>query len=324
MRFTRLAVLTSLSLMLLTGGLAADAQPPTRVPRVGYLVSRGAPGPNDQAFQDALRNLGYVEGQNLVMERRWAAGDPDRLRTLAAELVRLKVDVIFAGGGTIEAVKQATATIPVVFMTEGDPVKAGFIASFGRPGGNMTGLTVFADELATKRLELIKEVLPTITRVGVLRHATSDVSHLRATEAAAPALRLYLRILEVKEPTDLDTAFRGAREDRVDALVQLPSSFLSTERSVLVALAAKNRLPAIWEQSAFVREGGLVSYGPRLPDLYRRAATYVDKILKGARPGDLPVERPDTFELALNLKTAKALNLTIPPSVLARADEVIE
>jgi ABC-type uncharacterized transport system substrate-binding protein len=291
---------------------------------MGYLVSRSGPAPNDRAFQEGLRELGYVEGQNIVIERRWAGGDPDRLPALATDLVRLKVDVIFAGGGTIDAVKRATGTIPIVFMTEGDPVESGFVASLARPGGNITGLTVLADELAGKRLELLKEAIPRISRIAVLRHSTSDVSHLRATEAAAPSLRLQLQILEVKEPKDFDSAFRAAKEGRADALIELPSSFLSTHKKPLVDLAATSRLPAIWEHSLFAEAGGLMAYGPNLPELYRRAATYVDKILKGAKPSDLPVEQPTKFELVINLKTAKALGLTIPESVLIRADEVIQ
>jgi putative ABC transport system substrate-binding protein len=268
--------------------------------------------------------LGYIEGQNILIERRWVGGDPDRLPELATDLIHLKVDVIFAGGGTIDAVKRATATIPIVFMTEGDPVEAGFVASLARPGGNITGLTVLADELAGKRLELIKEAIPKVFRVAVLQHFTSDVSHLKATEAAAPSLRLHLQILEVKEASDFDGAFRVAKKERADALVELPSSFLSTYRKALVDLAAKGRLPAIWEHSLYANDGGLMSYGPILPELYRRAATYVDKILKGANPADLPVEQPTKFELVINLKAAKQIGLTIPPNVLARADRVIK
>ena len=306
--------------MLFAFCLPAEAQQLTKVPRVGYLVTRSAPGPNDQAFQEALRELGYVEGQNILIERRWAGGDPDRLPDLAADLVRLKVDVIFATAAAVGAVKRATGTIPIVIMAEGDPVASGLVASLARPGGNLTGLTVFADELAGKRLELIKEAIPKISRVAVLRHSTSDVTHLRATEAAAPSLGLQLQILEVREPKDFDSAFGAAKKGRADVLVQLASSFLATNRKRLVDLAAKSRLPAIWEHSIFVDAGGLMSYGPSLPELYRRAATFVDKILKGTKPADLPVERPTKFELVINLKAAKQIGLTIPQSVLYRAD----
>jgi len=202
-------------------------------------------------------------------------------------------------------------------------VQSGFVASLSRPGGNITGLTVLADELAGKRLELIKEAIPKISRIAVLRHSTSDMSHLKATETAAPSLRLHLEVLEVKESADFDGAFRAAKKERADALIELPSSFLSTYRKALVDLAAKNRLPAIWEHSLFANDGGLMSYGPILPELYRRAAGFVDKILKGAKPADLPVERPSKFELVINLKTAKQIGLIIPQSVLYRADKVI-
>jgi ABC-type uncharacterized transport system substrate-binding protein len=243
-------------LTFVIGGAVAQAQQPAKVPRIGYLVSRSEPGPNDRAFQEALRELGYIEGQNIIVERRWAGGDPERVPDLAADLVRLKVDVIFAGGGTIGVVKRATGTIPIVFMTEGDPVGSGLVASLARPGGNLTGLTVFADELAGKRLELIKEVIPKISRVAVLRHSTSDVSHLKATEEAAPSLGLQLQILEVRDPNDFDSAFAVAKKGRVNALIELPSSFLSTHRKPLVDLAAKSRLPAIWKPvSLWMLEG---------------------------------------------------------------------
>jgi putative tryptophan/tyrosine transport system substrate-binding protein len=301
----------------------AEAQQPTKIPRIGYLVSRSGPGPNDQAFEDGLRELGYVEGQNIVIERRWAGGNPDQLPDLAADLVRLKVDVIFAGGATEGAAKRATGTIPIVFMVEGDPVGSGLVASLARPGGNLTGLTVFADELAGKRLELLKEAIRRISRVAALRYFTSDVIHLRTTETAAQSLGLQLQVLVVKNPKDFDSAFGAAKEGRADALIELSSSFLNTHRKPLLDLASKSRLPAMWESSSFVNDGGLMSYGPSLPELYRRAATYVDKILKGTKPANLPVERPTKFELVINLKAAKQIGLTIPPNVLARADRVI-
>ena len=302
----------------------AQAQQPAKIPRIGYLVSRSVPGPNDQAFQEALHELGYVEGQNIVIERRWAGGKAERLPDLAADLVRLKVDVIFAGGATEGAAKSATGTIPIVFMVEGDPVASGLVASLARPGGNLTGLTVFADELAGKRLEILKEAIPRISRVAALRYFNSDVIHLRTTETAAQSLGLQLQILVVKDPKDFDSAFGAAKKGRADALIELSSSFLSTHRKPLLDLAAKSRLPAMWEVSGFVNDGGLMSYGPSLPELYRRAATYVDKILKGTKPSDLPVERPSKFEFIINLKTAKQIGLTIPPDVLSRADKVIK
>jgi ABC-type uncharacterized transport system substrate-binding protein len=258
----------------------AEAQQPGKVPRIGYLVSRAAAGPNDQGFQQGLRELGYVEGQNIVIERRWAGGNAARVPDLAADLVGLKVDAIFAGGGTVSAVKKATGTIPIVFVAEGDPVGSGLVARLARPGGNLTGLAILADELSGKRLEVLKEAIPRISRVAALRHSTSDLSHLRATEAAALSLGLQLQILEVRDPNDFDRAFGAAKKGRAEALIELASSFLATHRKPLVDLAAKNRLPAMWEHSGFVNDGGLMSYGPSLPELYRHAATYVDKVFK--------------------------------------------
>jgi putative tryptophan/tyrosine transport system substrate-binding protein len=313
----------ALCAMLFALCFPVEAQQPKKVPRVGYLVSRSGPGANDQGFQQGLRELGYVEGQNIVVERRWAGGNPDRVPDLAADLVRLKVDAIFAGGAIVHAAKRETGTIPIVFIAEGDPVGSGLVASLARPGGNLTGLAILADELAGKRLELLKEAIPRISRVAVLRHSTSDVSHLRATEAAALSLGLQLQILEVINPDDFDRAFGAAKKGRAEALIELASSFLATHRKPLVDLAAKSRLPAMWEHSGFVNDGGLMSYGPSLPDLYRRAATYIDKILKGAKPADLPVEQPKKFEFIVNLKAAKQIGLTIPPNVLVRADKVI-
>jgi putative tryptophan/tyrosine transport system substrate-binding protein len=300
------------------------AQQPAKIPRIGYLVSRAGPGPNDQGFQDGLRELGYVEGQNIVIERRWASGNPDRLPDLAAELVRLKPEVIFAGGAIAGVVQRATRTIPIVFIADGDPVKAGLVADLAHPGGNLTGLAILADELAGKRLELLKEALPRLARVAVLRHVTSDGSHVRTTEAAAQALGLQLHILEVSDPQEFASALEAAHKARAEALIQLSSSFLATQRKPLLALTAKHQLPAMWEHRGFVEDGGLMSYGPSLPDLYRRAATYVDKILKGRQPADLPVEQPIKFELVVNLKTAKQLGLTMPPTLLFQADKVIE
>ena len=310
--------LTLCAMLLVSASNPAEAQQPGKAPRVGYLVSRSAPGPNDQGFQQGMRELGYVEGQNIVIERRWAGGDPDRLPDLAADLVRLKVDVIFAGGAAVGAVKRATGTIPIVFIAEGDPVGSGLVASLARPGGYITGLAILADELAGKRLELLKEAIPRIFRVAVLRHSTSDVSHLKATEAAASSLGFQLQVLEVRYSNDFDSAFGAARKGGAEALIGLPSSFLATHRKSLVDLAAKSRLPAMYEHSGFANDGGLMSYGPSLPDIYRRAATYVDMILKGAKPAELPVEQPTKFEFVINLKAAKQIGLTISPNVLRR------
>ncbi|HEU4340591.1 MAG TPA: ABC transporter substrate-binding protein [Candidatus Binatia bacterium] len=313
----------TLGAMLLAISFPAQAQQSSKMPRIGYLVSRSGPGPNDRGFQQGLSELGYLEGQNIVVERRWAGGNPDRLPELAGDLVHLNVDVIFAGGAAVGAVKKATGTIPIVFIGEGDPVASGLVASLARPGGNITGLAILADELAGKRLELLKEAIPRISRVAVLRHSTSDLSHLRTTEAAAQSFGLQVQILEVRYVNDFDSAFGAAKKGRAEALIELASSFLATHRKVLVDLAGKSRLPAMWEHSGFVNDGGLMSYGPSLPELYRRAATYVDKILKGSKPAALPVEQPTKFELMIDLKAAKQIGVTIPPNVLARADRVI-
>jgi putative ABC transport system substrate-binding protein len=323
MQRTTVGLIVIIILALFAVPRAAEAQQPTTVPRVGYLVSRSGPGPNDQGFQQGLRELGYVEGQNIVIERRWAGGNPDRLPDLAADLVRLKVDVIFAGGATAGAVQRMTATIPIVFIADGDPVRSGLVAALAHPGGNLTGLAILADELAGKRLELLKEALPGISRVAVLRHSTSDVSHLSTTEAAAQALGLQLHILTVSDPQDFASALEAAHQARAEALIQLSSSFLTTQRKPLLDLIATRQLPAMWEHRGFVEDGGLMSYGPNLPDVYRRAVTYIDKILKGRKPADLPVEQPTKFEFVINLKTAQALGLPFPPSILFQADEVI-
>jgi putative tryptophan/tyrosine transport system substrate-binding protein len=216
-----------------------------------------------------------------------------------------------------------TATIPIVFIADGDPVRSGLVAALAHPGGNLTGLAILADELAGKRLELLKEALPGISRVAVLRHSTSDVSHLSTTEAAAQALGLQLHILIVSDPQEFASALEAAHQARAEALIQLSSSFLTTQRKPLLELIAQRQLPAMWEHRGFVEEGGLMSYGPNLPDVYRRAVTYIDKILKGRKPADLPVEQPTKFEFVINLKTAQALGLPIPPSILFQADAVI-
>jgi putative ABC transport system substrate-binding protein len=314
----------ALGAIFLARSLSAEAQQ-EKIPRIGYLVSRSRPGPNDQGFNQGLRELSYVEGQNIVIERRCASGSLAPLPELAADLVRLNVDVIFAGGSEpVGAVKKATRTIPIVFTTESDPVGSGLIASLARPGGNLTGIANLLNELAGKRLEVLKEAIPSISRIAVLRHSTSDVSHLRETEAAAQSLKLQLQILEVRDPNDFDTAFGAAKKGRAEALIELPSTFLSTHRKPLLSLAAKSRLPALYEHSGFVDDGGLMSYGPSLPDVYRHAVYFVDKILKGAKPADLPVEQPKKFELIINLKAAKQIGLSIPSNVLARADRVIK
>ncbi len=310
----------------------AEAQQATKVARIGYLANNPATSPYlREAFLQGLRDLGYVEGRNLVIEYREAEGKADRLPALAAELVALKVDVILAAGSTLTArvAKEATTTIPIVFAAVGDPVGSGLVTSLARPGGNVTGLSSFGAELVGKRLELLKQAVPGVDRVAVLWFPgalgeRTDKDMLREAEAAARALAVRLQVVEARGPADFDRAFSDMTRARAGALTVLPANMFLREHRRLVDLAAKNRLPAVYTSREFVDARGLMSYGANQPDLFRRAATYVDKILKGAKPGDLPVEQPTKFELIINLKPAKDLGLTIPQSVLARADEVIQ
>jgi putative ABC transport system substrate-binding protein len=317
---------------LLAAPFGAEAQQAPRVARIGYLATDLSAAPHlREAFLQGLRDLGYVEGRNLLIEYRDAEGKLERLPALAAELVALKVDVIFAGGGTPSslAAKQATRTIPIVFPTAADPVTSGLVTSLARPGGNVTGLSAFSPELVGKRLELLKQAVPGVSRVAVLwqpggQGERTDKDMLKRADVAARALGVRLQVVEVRGPADFDRAFSVMTKARAGALTVLPSNIFSNERRRLVDLAAKNRLPAVYPWREFVDAGGLMAYGANRADGYRRAATYVDKILKGAKPADLPVEQSTKFELVINLKTAKALGLTIPPSLLARADEVIQ
>jgi putative ABC transport system substrate-binding protein len=311
--------------------LAAEAQQAAKIARIGYLTSSLGDDPHLlEAFRQGLRDLGYVEGRNVVIEYREAEGKADRLPALAAELVALKVDVIVAPiTSAARAAKQATETIPIVFAVSADPVTDGFVISLARPGGNVTGLSILAPELVGKRLELLTQAVPGVSRVAVLRlpgalGERTDKYMLKEAEAAARALGVRLQLVEARGPADIDRAFSDMTGARAGALTVLPSNMFLRERRRLVDLAAKNRLPAVYSGRAVVDAGGLMSYGPNIADNYRRAATYVDKILKGAKPGDLPVEQPAKFELIINLKTAKDLGLIIPQSVLARADEVIQ
>ena len=324
----RAAVLLTLALVLLAAPVAA-APAPAKVPRIGFLGSgtSAAFAPLIVAFRQGLRDLGYVEGQNVVLELRWAEGRLERLPALAAELVRLPVDVIVTHGtpGTLAA-KRATTAIPIVTTTIGDPVGSGLVASLARPGGNLTGLSLLGPELGGKRLELLREVVPGLSRVAILWNRANpyNAELLRDAEAAARTLGVQLQSLAVRGPDDYEEALRAASGGRAGALVTVEDPLAVTQRARIVDLAAKNRLPAMYFAREFVDAGGLMSYGPSFADMYHRAATYVDKILRGARPADLPVEQPTRFELVVNLKTAKALGLTFPRSVLNLADEAIQ
>ena len=327
----RRSFIATLAVGLLAAPLAVEAQPAAKVARIGYLATNLAAGPDPrEAFRQGLRDLGYVEGRNLVIEDRSADGKLERFPALAAELVALKVDVIVASGTLAAlAAKQSTRTLPIVFSPAADPVGSGLVTSLERPGGNVTGLSVVAPELVGKRLELLREAVPGVTRVAVLWQSggfgeRTEKDMLKGAEVAARALGVRLLFIEGRDPADFDRAFSDMTRARAGALTVLPSNMLNNERRRLVDLAAKNRLPAVYGARESVEAGGLMAYGPNLADLSRRAATYVDKILKGAKPADLPVEQPTKFELVINLKTAKALGLTIPPSLLQRADQVIE
>jgi putative ABC transport system substrate-binding protein len=280
------------------------------------------------AFQQGLRDLGYVEGKNIVIERRFSEGNRDRVSELAAELVRLKVNVIVSFGNlTTQAAKKATNTIPIVMTQSSDPVASGFVASLARPGGNITGLSQLSPELSGKRLELLKEIIPGLSRVAVFATSTSpgNAQELRQVELAAGALGVKLQYVDVLSAKEIETAFRTAGKDRVDGGLWLVSGTFGTlQRNRIAELAVKSRLPVIYETDSYVDAGALMSYGVHLPDLARRAATYVDKILKGAKPADLPVQQPTKFELVINLQAAKQIGLTIPQSVLYRADRVIK
>lgn len=320
--------LSVIAFVLVVAGAVAQAQQPKKVPRIGYL-SATSPSTNPawtEAFRHGLRELGYVEGKNIVIEYRYAEGKLDRLRELAAELVRLKVDVIVTGGpATTPAVKEATVTIPIVMGFDNDPVGSGFVSSLARPGGNITGLSALSPELSGKRLELLKEIVPRLSRVAVLGSSTLSgyAQILREVEIAAGAFGVQLQHLDVRDPKDIETAFRAASKGRAEAVLVLVSAVLNSHRIQVADLAVKNRLPAVYGQPQYVEDGGLLSYAPSYTDLFRHAATYVDKILKGTKPADLPVEQPTKFELIINLKAAKQIGLTIPPNVLARADRVI-
>jgi putative ABC transport system substrate-binding protein len=309
---------------------SAFAQPTSRVHRIAYLgpgVTSVLPAAH-QAFRRELRQRGYIEGKNLTIEYRWAGGQDDRLPAIADELVRLAVDVIVVEGHTpaIDAVRRATKKIPIVMAVSGDPVGSGLVESLAHPGGNLTGFTILSPELAAKRLQVFKEAVPQLSRVAVLWNPgnSAKVQEWKETEAAARSLQLRLLSFEVRSPKDFAAVFSGATKQRPDALIAFSDGLINGHKAQIASFAAKARLPNMYANRDFVDAGGLISYGPNWTDLFRRTAIYVDKILRGAKPADLPIEQPEKFELVINLKAAKDLGLTIPKSVLLRADDLIQ
>jgi putative tryptophan/tyrosine transport system substrate-binding protein len=304
----------------------AEAQPRNQTARIGILQSGSLSSSASRmaALREGLRELGYVEGKNIRIDYRYAEGKTDQFEVLAAELVRLQPDIIVTSGSLgIVALMKATSKIPIVMAAIGDAVGNRFVKSLAQPGGNVTGLSFLDPDISTKRLELLKEAMPRVVRVAVLRHPAGGKQSLNATLATAQSLKVQVQVLEIKVPNEFDGAFTAAKKGSAEAINVMASPILFAYRKELVDLSAKHRLPGMYENKEFVEAGGLLSYGANLDDLYRRAATYVDKILKGAKPADLPVEQPTKFELIVNLKTAKQIGLTIPPNVLARADRVI-
>jgi putative ABC transport system substrate-binding protein len=324
-KYPRWGCLVGIAFTFAIGGAVARAQQPEKIFRIGLLTGGSNLSERRGALRQGLRDLGYAEGKNIIIEDR-SEEKTDRFPSLAAELVRLKVDVIVTSGTPqTRAAKKATTTIPIVMAAVGNPVGSGLVASLARPGGNVTGLTTITRELDGKRLELLKEAAPNVSRVAIIWNPESAATPVfKAIETAAEPLRLQLQSLEVRASEDLDRAFRDAAKEHSQAVVVLRNpAIVMNERRRVVKLAIASRLPTIYDDRAFVEAGGLMSYGTNIADLYRRAATYVDKILKGAKPANLPVEQPTKFEFVINLKTAKEIGLTIPPNVLARADRVI-
>ena len=328
MKLTRVALIVTIALAILALPLAAGAQQAGKVRRIGFLGSDPAGASSlIEAFRQGLRDLGWVEGQNIIIEYRWTQGKVDRLPELIADLIRVKVDLIFAPNSTsVEPARRATSTIPIVFAAHADPVGLGHVSSLARPGGNITGLSQLLTELSAKELELLKETVPGVSRVAVLRNPTtpSHTPALKAVEDAARTLGLQLQVLEAGNPDEFKPAFTAMTRNRAGALLVLASPLYFVQRARLVELALKHRLPAMFGARENVEAGGLMSYAPDLRDLFRRSAIYVDKILKGTKPADLPVEQASKYELVINLKTAKALGLTLPQSVLIRADHDIQ
>ena len=316
---------------ILVSSLAVEAQRRDQIPRVGYL-SPGSPSDpvrlrRFEAFRQGLRELGYVEGQNIAIDARWAEGNYDRYPVFAADLVRVKANIIVAvGGAATQAAQQATTTIPIVMSTVLDPVGSQLVTSLARPGGNVTGLSIMAPEIVGKQLQLLREVVPSVSRVAVLSNPANpgSAAQLREAEAAGRALNMQLEALEARVPKEIDSAFAAMTRERVGALLILADAIFTNQRRQIAQLSLKQRLPSVYGVRGYAEAGGLMVYSVDPVDLEARAATYVDKILKGAKPGDLPVEQPTKFELVINLKTAKALGLFIPRSLLVRAGEVIQ
>jgi putative tryptophan/tyrosine transport system substrate-binding protein len=327
-KYRKLAGLSVIAFLLAMCEAVAHAQQPTKISRIGYLApaSLSALAARTEAFRQGLRELGYVEGKNVVIEWRSAEGKLDRLPALATELVHLKVDVIVTTGPTAtRPAREATSTIPIVMAQDIDPVATGFVASLARPGGNITGLSSLAPQISGKQLELLKEIVPKLTRVAVLWASSNpaNAQMLREMEDAAGTLGIKVQSLDILGPKDVQVAFRTASKASAEAVLVLQNGVAAAHRKELAEFAVKSRLPAVYPRLEFVADGGLMSYGASFADMDRRAATYVDKILKGAKPADLPVAQPTKFELVINLKAAKQIGLTIPPNVLARADRVI-
>ena len=323
--FRKIVFCLPLTLFLLT---PAQAQQPTKIPRIAFLGTASASivAARVEAFRQGLRELGYLEGTNIIIEYRFGEGKSNEVTSLAVELARSKVDVIVtAGPAATRSAKEATATIPIIMGNEGNPVGSGFVASLARPGGNITGLSNFAPEISGKQLEILKETIPRLSHLAVFGTSAEpgNAQALKEIELAAGVLGVKVQYLEVRVPKDMEIAFRSASKGRADAVLALQNPVITFGRKQVVELAVKNRIPAIYHSIEFVEDGGLMTYSVSITDLFRRAATYVDKILKGAKPADLPVEQPIKFEFVINLKTAKQIGLTIPPNVLARADRVI-
>jgi putative tryptophan/tyrosine transport system substrate-binding protein len=328
-RLGRIVIQFGVVAMLLWLSFSAAAQQPAKIPRIGYVSVSGdpqTPGQYVEAFRQGLKDLGYIEGKNILVDYRYAAVEPERVPEFVEELVRLKVNVLVSSSmGALRVAKQASKTIPIVMVAPQDPVAAGLVGSFARPGGNITGVSRLSRDLSGKRLELFKEAVPGISRVGVLAAQGFSDSGLKGYESAAQALKMSLQYLEVRGPNpDLEAIFREASKLRVNALVIIGSRSINRFRKEMVELPLKNRLPSMYETTGYVERGGLMSYSADDVEMFRRAATYVDKILKGAKPAELPVEQPTKFEPVINLKTAQQIGLTIPPNVLARADRVIK